>query len=662
MIDRLRTLSVRPWARDLMALALLTAFALASGGFLLRNDLFIYGDHPGQFMRLWVPLRVTHRLLGWNPLWYAGYPELQFYPPGFVMLGWALDWMALRQLPPFLLYQLLLFGAYLLPGLTVYLLTSRVTARRWVGLVCGGLALLFPELWGGATAVFVGLVAERLAFGLVPLAMWAGWQALHARRRAGWWLIASLALAATLLMHPFHAAAPLLFLGVAALMQPSRRRLLGELALTGLLAVGLTAFWWLPLIVRHSYAASLLRADWHQTLDWLFGPSVRPYYGIALLTLPAIWGQRHAAAFRFVASALLTSGLLMLLILLDHQVLIGRLGVSFLDPVRFSAEVYLMAVLAAGMGLACLPLWLSQKGWGGRGWLAGGLIGLATLIWLGRPFLSLVQDQRDPTHFLSQARQEFPLDATWEVLRADAGRVLFTSYYLKLGDMPTALKAATPYFVGRPTVGGTFSHWSPVARYLWVGEKGATLLPGRVELTDDVSLAGRPWPEWTDSDLFDLCHRLYVTTVVTTWDDLNARTFLDRAPHFQSDYSNDRFVIYRVLDPAPALVEAEGAMVAPLRIETAALELAVRDAEPGAVLHIRITDYPLWQVWAGKQRLSHQADELGLMQIALPPGSYTLTLRYRPGLAEQAGAALSLASALLWLLGRIGSLGGSCKC
>ncbi|MGQ9600438.1 MAG: hypothetical protein ACUVWZ_13580 [Anaerolineae bacterium] len=656
MTERLRVLATRPWCRDLIAFSLLFGLSGVSAGFLLRDDLFIYGDHPGQFMRLWVPLRVSHRLLGWNPLWYAGYPELQFYPPGFVLLGWALDWMTLRRVSPFLLYQIVLFGAYLLPGLSVYLLTSRATARRWVGLCCGGVALLFTGLWGGATAVFVGLVAERLAFGLVPLVMAGGWQALHGRHPVRWWWITSLALAATMLMHPFHAAAPLLFLGVAALTRPGCGRRLAELALAALLSLGLIAFWWLPLAVRHQYAASMIRADWNQTLDWLFDPSVRPYYAISLVTLPAIWGQRRQASLRLVAAALITSGLLILFIVLDHQVLIERLEISFLDPVRFSAEVYLMGVLSAGMGLAHLPIRLSQRGWGWRGWLAGGAICLAAVVWLGQPFLDLMRNQRDPAHFLSRARQDFPLDATWEVLRTDAGRVLFTSSYLTLGETPTALKSLTPYFVGRAIVGGTFSHWSPVARALWVGDKNADLLPGRVELTDDVSLAGRLWTEWTDSEFFELCHRLYVTTVVTTWDDVNARTFLDRAPHFQSDYSNNQFVLYRVLDPAPALVEARGAAVTLLRDEATALDLAVSEARNGAILHVRITDYPLWQARIGEQRLSHQADELGLMQIALPPGSYTLSLRYRPGLAEQAGATLSLASALVGWVGWILSL------
>ncbi len=638
-----------PLGRSLAALALLTGLALIACGFLLRGDLFIYGDHPGQFMRLWYPLRVSHRLLGWNPLWYAGYPELQFYPPGFVLLGWVLDGLTLGQLSPFALYQLLLFVAYLLPGLSVCALAARITGRRWVGLVTGGLALLFPELWGGAAAVFVGLVAERLAFGLVPLAMLTGWQALHAERPARWWLFTSLALAATVLMHPFHAVAPVLFLGLVALSLAGRWRLLRDLALVTVLSVALVAFWLLPLMAHRDYAAPMLRADLAQTLDWLSGPMIWLHLAAALLVPLALRVQRDRTLVVFVVSVVTAAAGLFVFMLFDHLVLIERLGFYLLDPVRFTAEVYLALVLVAGIGLSYLPIWLSWGRWRlGKGVL-GGLVLLLFLARLGQPLLSMVREHRNPAHFLEHARQSFALDDTWNALENDTGRVLFTSYYLHLGELPTSLKAATPYFVGRAIVGGTFSHWSPVARALWVGHTDVELLPSRVELTDDVSLAGRAWAEWTDPGFFDLCRHLDVTTVVATWDDVQARTFLDAAPHFQSFYSDDLFVIYRVLETTSNPAQAEGAAVRLHRATPTALDLVVSEAIGGSSLQIKITDYPLWQVRADGEILPHRADALGLMTVSLLPGTYDLRLRYLPGPAERIGAWISLGAAVAWL-------------
>jgi hypothetical protein len=662
MLERARTLSIRPWLRDLAALALLTGLALAACGFLLRDDLFIYGDHPGQFMRLWYPVRISHRLLGWNPLWYAGYPELQFYPPGFVLAGWGLDWLTLGRLSPFALYQLLLFVAYLLPGVTVYALVSCVSGQRWAGLVAGGLGLIFPELWGGASAVFIGLVAERLAFGLVPLVLFAGWQALHGRHPIRWWLLTSVALAATALMHPFHAVAPILFLGMVALFSPGRWRSIRSLALTSILSMGLVAFWLLPLLIHRSYAAPMLRANLDQTLGWLFSPNAQRYLAVSLLVALALWKQRNRSFTVFVVAAVLTAVSLVAFILFDHLVLIERLHFYLLDPVRFSAEVYLVLVLLAGLGLAYLFLWLSQWRWRAAGGLLAALALIVILAWLGRPFLDLLGEHQDPSRFLSSARQSFPLDEAWRVLQSEVaegveqGRVLFTSHYLHLGDMPTALKSATPYFAERPIIGGTFSHWSPVARVLWVGSPDVDLLPGQVELTDDVSFAGRAWTEWTDADFYELCRRLNVTTVVTTWDDVNARTFLDSASHFQSFYSDDLFVLYGIRDPAPALAEAEGAKVTLLSEAPMALDLRVAEATASTSLQVKITDYPLWQVRAGPQMLAHHADDMGLMSVSLPPGTYDVTLRYLPGPAERTGAWISLAAAGLWFAIWISSL------
>jgi len=671
MLRAVRSAAARTWLRDLAALALLAGLALAAAGFLLRNDLFLYGDHPGQFMRLWYPVRVSHHLLGWNPLWYAGYPELQFYPPGFVLLGWLLDLLTLGRLEPFALYQLLLFVAYLLPGMTVYLLLSAVTRRRWMGLVGGVLALAFDGLWGGTAALFVGLVAERLAFGLVPLVMLAGWRAVHApgsgyaprsgyapgsgyaRRSLGWWLLLALALAATLLMHPFHTVGPLLFLALLAVTRPGRWRLLAGLVGAGTLAAGLAAFWLLPLLAHSEYAAPMLRADIGQSLDWLFGPGIQPYLGAALLSLPLLAVERLRPARPFLLATLATALALVAFVLFDHLVLLDRLGFFLLDPVRFSAEIYLAWVLLAGLGLAWIPAWFA-RGSARRRWVSAGLGALVLILligWLARPTLSMLREHRDPAHFLAGARGAYGLDEAWEELAGGTGRVLFTSHYLHLGQVPTALKAATPYFAGRPIVGGTFSHWSPVARVLWVGRTDVDLLPGQVELSDDLSLGGRPWPDWTDVEFLDLCRDLNVTTVAATWDDANARTFLDAAPHFVSYYSDDLFVLYRVLDAEPALVEVEGpGTAALLQAGPAALEVRVEGAAAGSVLRIKITDYPLWQVRRGDEMLAHRPDGRGLMTVSLPPGNYDLALSYRPGPVERLSSGLSLAAAALGLI------------
>src|SRR5690606_15902310 len=111
-------------AVDLLLGAALVGFAWAIARDYVQPSLLIWGDHPGQFMRMWYPLveSLPHRglVVDWNPLWYAGYPELQFYPPGSVLLGILLHLLTLGQLTPELIYNLIPALAFVLPLFTCF--------------------------------------------------------------------------------------------------------------------------------------------------------------------------------------------------------------------------------------------------------------------------------------------------------------------------------------------------------------------------------------------------------------------------------------------------------------------------------------------------------------------------------------------------------------
>ena len=59
------------------------AFASAA----LGRSLPVFDDHPGQLYRLWHVVTHGPAPWAWNFGWWAGYPELQFYPPAFAYLG-----------------------------------------------------------------------------------------------------------------------------------------------------------------------------------------------------------------------------------------------------------------------------------------------------------------------------------------------------------------------------------------------------------------------------------------------------------------------------------------------------------------------------------------------------------------------------------------------
>ena len=103
-------------ARAWLPFALLAAYALAFGWRALGGGLLVFDDHPGQFYRL--SHAITLGLAPWrfDPGWWAGYAELQFYPPGFAWLGALLYWITGGSLSAVSVYQALLWLTWLLPG------------------------------------------------------------------------------------------------------------------------------------------------------------------------------------------------------------------------------------------------------------------------------------------------------------------------------------------------------------------------------------------------------------------------------------------------------------------------------------------------------------------------------------------------------------------
>src|SRR2546422_7930776 len=100
-----------------------------------------FDDHPGQLYRVWHVMNYGPAPWAWDRGWWAGYPELQFYPPGFAYLGALLAWATTGVLDVGTVYQALLWLAYLLPGVTTYVVLARLTGLRWLALAGAFVAL-----------------------------------------------------------------------------------------------------------------------------------------------------------------------------------------------------------------------------------------------------------------------------------------------------------------------------------------------------------------------------------------------------------------------------------------------------------------------------------------------------------------------------------------
>ena len=97
---------------------------------------------------------------------------MQFYPPAFAYAGALLHWISLGALTPAAAYQVLLWVAYLAPGLTTLFALTRVQRSAWLALPGAFVALtlsLWPALMSGVEGgVPVGglhFAAEQAALG-----------------------------------------------------------------------------------------------------------------------------------------------------------------------------------------------------------------------------------------------------------------------------------------------------------------------------------------------------------------------------------------------------------------------------------------------------------------------------------------------------------------
>lgn len=671
---------IKGWVPDAITLLFVGLAAWLITRQYLGETLFAWGDHPGQFMRFWYPLAHAvpesgHWLWGvisWNPTWYAGYPEIQFYPPGTTLLGILLNYATFGQLSPERVYNFIPAIAFTLPLFTCYAFLRYALAplgfvpSALAGLTAGFLAISLKPMWGGIDGVVIGLMGERLAFGFAPLVLVGGWLLVEKPVPARL-ATASLLLATLLLLHPFHAPALVLAVACYALARmqwrapdlvPTLPRRLGKqfawFTAWLLLSVGLVAWWVVPLIGHYTpYAAALVRATTDQVITWFDAGKIEWLWLAALMSLMLL-AQRHPRIEATVGTLALLIPLLIGGILFNDQVLLARFNITVFDPIRFIAEYYLALILLVGCAVAAITsrfLWRIP-------WLAA-ICALVVVVTL-RPYLPEAWgDLRSHTVVPSMSTlggmmQHPAFSGYWDALRNDpaTGRVFFVSNYLQLtGDdgviTPTTANSLTPYLTGREIIGGTFSHWSPVARWLWVGDPFATLLPAQVESGDSRQLFGTPWDQLTIDPLIANLTKLNVTTIVAGASDQQAMTLFDSSPRFARYWQNDHFVIYH-------LVESTGEWVAPQNAVARLTEksgrrwvIEVDQSAPNATILLKMSHYPLWTATVNGQRLPLTITPDSLQILQLPElAPYTVEIEYREGVYEWSGLAITIATIL----------------
>ncbi len=646
---------------DLVALGMLSALVLGVAGFLIRNDVFLYGDHPGHYWVMWHVINVAipqhARAIDWMPSWYAGYPELQFYPPGFAFLGWLIHTLALGRLPTPLVYEIVVVIAYALPAYTFYYALRRLRFGIFAAFLAGLFGLLLPAFFDGAVAVWIGMLGSRLAWGLDAL-VFAWMIDLLEKRGARFVWLTALTIAAQILARPYHLLGVLFALGVYILA----RRLpllpsIARVALVVVLALALDAFWLAPLVAYSSaQMIPLIRSTLDQTWHIITDASLLPYAVFAVMAFIGAWRERDASR-RAVIIALVALCLAFGTAMLGlHALVITQFHFYQLDPIRLIGEFYFPLLLLAAIGATHCADWVAQRIQVARAIpRAVSLIALALI--LGSPLLEsttpIYPRANGEPRFLSQATTDYRLAELWEVLREDEGRVLFTSYKTHLNargneSLPTTLLSLTPLFTQRQIMGGTFSAWSPIAALMRTGKLNPPALWGLSEEQDDLALFGIPLEKLSDAKLFEYCQRYNITTIVASANDFQTRTWLDTSAHFKSYYNNGFLFVYRVNDYENSWLATRNANVELITWRDDEIVMRVHSANDNARVTVKIAAYPLWRATTDRgQALTITHDAMGLQEITLPRGdTYTVTLRYTQDTSTQIGNGISMLALL----------------
>jgi hypothetical protein len=595
-----------------------------------------------------LPHLVAHgRLDGWFPRYYLGYQEFLFNGPGVV---WAMGaarvvtFGALSNPGALKVVGVVSFAA--LPAAVAFLARSLGLGRLAAG-IAAILSLLVSSQFGpGLQGLYaVGLVSHQLGAPLFCLALGA---LLRVPRdtRLRWVLLAAVSLAGLVITHLISMMVlavvfPLLAFGLRR--EQLGRAALTRLAVTGVLAAALAAWWLIPVLAHRDLRGEV--ATWATPP---FGDRIHAIVNGRILFRPyTVWIVVAGWAYGLVrvrrrpfALALVATPLVFLV--LAHWVasrwpdneIAMQLANRGLGYAGLLAILPLSAALAAGVRFARRRL--SRWHWAGPAAAAA-----AMLAAVGVVVSPLGPDRRSASelhppvpqlqHAAAELRRDVPDGARFVTQREYPGEVLRTGVFLP----PTWLAQAS----GRDSLNG------------WNLESSSTPEP---DLEPDLYLGKRPAEMQAD-----VLSRLGVSHVVTTGDPFaDALAVSDR---FELVWREPPIGIFAVRarpgQPDAATLVATGAPASARLTRADPERVRIRvDASAGTPATVAVAWSPKWhgRIDGRPVELGHTAD--GLIAVQLPAGRSTLELDYGPDGWDRLGVGISAltlvllaASGVYWL-------------
>ncbi|MDI6784580.1 MAG: hypothetical protein QME64_10870, partial [bacterium] len=648
-------------------------------------------------------------LVHWNPYWFAGIPELQFYPIGFVLLGFFIYTFSLHLIPIGLLYNLQLLFALIFPSIAGYLLLRRLKFD-YIAAFFSGLFLLILTHIGLAGGFFygviIGLTNSRIALGMSLMVLWFSIKLIKQPSNYRNMIGVVITLALIILFHPDQLAFPIAFLISLILLshfikRESFSQSLKTIFLPIIIAIGLTAFWLVPMLAHHGYTSSMqvwsnkikFTADWNGLValfNTLWNRETDKYLiFLYFCSIPYFFNPKTDLNKKLYLAALMVTPLVILLGILAIKYLgIGLLQITTIDPARLIDGVAVYIILVAGIGLyqvlestyRHLAVW--KEHWNHK------LIGLVSLSIL---FFSLYYASFRIIHvyfgypkifqnnaWLSYIVKSYQLDELWKYLKntkhqtsdskIESGRILITAIGLPVKGLPGNFKTQalclTPLYTGRQIIGGLNTPFYPVASYFYFGKKPPLVIRMEADKLDNRSLLGIPWEQMDEPTVYTFCTKLNITSIVVNRNEDKVVTFFSHSSTFRLEKEIDEFQIYSVANYVPSWIEYDTTKgnIQVVSFEEDSITLSVQSAAMEVPSLIKIAYYPCWKAYLIKSKIQTDyakapsvknfipkksgpnskieitADEIGLMHLILPQGEkYQVELVYQSGWVEKIG-------------------------
>lgn len=616
--------------------SLLALFALSFAWLALGGGLLVVDDHPGQLYRLERAIELGPWPWRFDPGWWAGYAELQFYPPGLAYLGVAVHALTAGALSAETIYQSLLWAIYLLPGATTYWLLARVLGRPWLALPGAFLALTLSagSRSGVEEGLRWGLVASRLGWALLPALALSlrAWPTLT-RPPIG----ATVLLAAIVLVHPAHAPAALVLAALrAADLHGEVRARAGAVALLIALGIGLAGFWLVPLLAHLDMARPLAWGD--GSLGALaMQIATRPLLlGLSAAAAHAWWTTPATSPWRWLARFAPVTAIVVALDSLSGSLF----GLLWLPADRLMDSLLLALIVGASLSLGAIATRLHRLPEWGIGLGAIAVCAILSTPLRSEPTLTL-WPRRGPAEWTRESTLVAGdrLGALWTALRAaPEGRILFVrssvplAYGLEWWRPHSHITALAPIRAGREIVNGTFTHPSPIAGFFYTGSAARAPITQLVEQRDGITLFGKPLDALTVAEFDRLADRLRISAVVAPDEDEGRLPFVEDNPAFPRRSRIGPFTIFIARDPR----------VLPRRVSSQRWTV---EARGGAWEPTGFAYSPLWRASATGRDVGVRRDDLGMLEVRAPTAS-TVELRHPPGVTEWLGIATSIVAVL----------------